>query len=60
MVRRFRLACARAVSWPSLVRAGIQEGMRVLIDRHLDQRPPVRKLLQWGYGGGRSELSRAV
>lgn len=60
VVRRFRLACARAVSWPSLVRAGIQEGMRVLIDRHLDQRPPVRKLLQWGYGGGRSELSRAV
>jgi flavin-dependent dehydrogenase len=60
VVRRFRLACARAVSWPSLVRAGIQEGMRVLIDRELDRRPPVKKLLQWGYGGGRSELSRAV
>lgn len=60
VVRRFRLACARAVSWPSLVRAGIQEGMRVLIDRELDRREPVKKLLQWGYGGGRSELSRAV
>lgn len=60
VVRRFRLACARAVSWPSLVRAGIQEGMRVLIDKELDTRPPVKKLLQWGYGGGRSELSRAV
>jgi hypothetical protein len=34
--------------------------MRVLIDRELDTRPPVKKLLQWGYGGGRSELSRAV
>ena len=48
------------MSWPSLVRAGIQEGMRVLIDRELDRREPVKKLLQWGYGGGRSELSRAV
>ncbi len=60
VVRQFRLACARAVSWPSLVRAGIQEGMRVLIDHDLDRRPPVRRLLQWGYGSGRSELSRAV
>lgn len=59
LVRRYRLACARAVSWPSLVRAGIQEGMRVLIDRGLDRRAPVRRLLQWGYGSGRSELSRA-
>lgn len=59
VVRRYRLACARAVCWPSLVRAGIQEGMRVLIDRGLDRRPRVRGLLQWGYGSGRSELSRA-
>ena len=58
LVRRYRLACARAVSWPSLVRAGIQEGMRVLIDRGLDRRAPVRRLLQWGYASGRSELSR--
>lgn len=60
VVRRFRLACARAVTWPSLVRAGIQEGMRVLIDRGLDRRPQVRSLLQWGYGAGRSELSRSA
>ena len=60
VVRRFRLACARAVTWPSLVRAGIQEGMRVLIDHELERRTPIKRLLQWGYGSGRSELSRAV
>ena len=60
VVHRYRLACARAVSWPSLVRAGIQEGMRVLLDRDLDRRAPIKRLLQWGYGGGRSELSRAT
>jgi len=60
VVRRYRLACARAITWPSLVRAGIQEGMRVLIDHQLERRPPIRRLLQWGYGSGRSELSRAV
>jgi flavin-dependent dehydrogenase len=59
VVRRYRLACARAVCWPSLVRAGIQEGMRVLIDPRPRPPPPVRGLLQWGYGSGRSELSRA-
>ena len=59
VVRRFRLACARTVSWPSLVRAGIQESMRVLVDRGLDRHAMVRGALQWGYGSGRSELSRA-
>lgn len=59
-VRRYRLACARAVAWPSLLKAGIQEGMRLLIDRHLDRRPAVRGLLQWGYGGGHGEFSKAV
>lgn len=59
-VHRFRLACARAVSWPSLLKAGIQEGMRVLVGLHLDRRPAVRGLLQWGYGGGHSEFSKAV
>lgn len=60
VVRRFRLACARAVSWPSLVRAGIQEGMRVLLDRDLDRRTLVKQLLRWGYAGGHTELSRAT
>lgn len=58
LVRRYRLACARAVSWPSLVRAGIQEAMRLLIDHDLDRSPTIHRLLKWGYGGGRSELSR--
>lgn len=60
VVRRFRLACARAVSWPSLVRAGIQEGMRILLERDLDRRAPVKRLLRWGYAGGHTELSRAT
>lgn len=59
-VRRYRLACARAVAWPSLVKAGIQEGMRLLIGLRLDRRPAVRGLLQWGYDGGLREASKAL
>lgn len=59
-VRRYSFACARAVTWPSLLKAGIQETMRVIIDRGFDRRPAVRGLLQWGYGGGHGEFSKAV
>ena len=55
-VRRYRLACARAVSWPSLVKAGIQEAMRMVVGLRLDRRPAVRGLLQWGYSGGHGDL----
>jgi hypothetical protein len=34
--------------------------MRVLIDHELERRTPIKRLLQWGYGSGHSELSRAV
>jgi geranylgeranyl reductase family protein len=55
-VRRYRLACARAVSWPSLVKAGIQETMRLIVGLRLDRRSSVRGLLQWGYSGGHGDL----
>jgi geranylgeranyl reductase family protein len=59
-VRRYRLACARAVAWPSLLKAGIQEGMRLIVGLRLDRRPAIRGLLQWGYGSGQAEFSKAV
>ncbi len=59
VVRSYRLACARTISWPSLVRAGIQEGMRWLVDHRLESHPIVLRSLRWGYGSGHSELSRA-
>jgi geranylgeranyl reductase family protein len=60
VVARYRRACARAIAWPSLVKLGIQEGMRALIHHGLDRAAPVRALLRWGYGSGRGEFSKAV
>lgn len=59
-VRRYRLACARAVHGPSLVKAGIQEAMRLLVARGWDRSPAVQRALRWGYGSGRGEFSKAV
>lgn len=59
-VRAYRLACARAIAWPSLVKAGIQEGMRLLVARGWDRSPSVQRALQWGYGSGRGEFSKAI
>lgn len=59
-VRGYRLACARAIAWPSLVKAGIQEGMRILVDRGWDRKPAIQRALQWGYGSGRGEFSKAI
>lgn len=59
-VRAYRLACARAIAWPSLVKAGIQEGMRLLVARGWDRKAAVQRALQWGYGSGRGEFSKAI
>lgn len=59
-LRAYRLACARAIAWPSLVKAGIQESMRLVVARGWDRRPAVQRALQWGYGSGRGEFSKAI
>lgn len=59
-LRRFRLACARAVHGPSLLKSAIQESLRLLVARGWDRSPAVQRALQWGYGSGRAEFSKAV
>jgi geranylgeranyl reductase family protein len=59
-IRSYRLACARAIAWPSLVKASIQEGMRVLVGRGWDRSAMVQRALQWGYGSGRGEFSKVA
>ena len=58
--RRFRLACARAISWPSAARVAIQRGMEVVVDLHLYRLRAVRTALEWGYGAKSLEVSKSV
>lgn len=58
--RRFQLEAARGIGWPSAVRAGIQRGMQLIVDRDLYRSRAVRNLLAWGYGRDALEVSKSL
>jgi menaquinone-9 beta-reductase len=58
--RRYRLASARAVAWPSALRIGIQETMAAIVGLGLYRSRAVRGLLEWGYGRSALEVSKSV
>jgi len=57
---RYQLACAHELGWSSLAKAGIQQGLQLLIDSGLYKHQLARQLLEWGYGGSRMEASKTT
>lgn len=58
--RAYQRACARAILWPSRVRLGIQEAMRVLVASGAYRRPLVQRALTWGYGSDALEITKGT
>jgi len=58
--RRYRVRAAREVGWPSALRIGIQESMKLVVGLGLYRSRVVRSLLEWGYGKSALEISKAV
>jgi geranylgeranyl reductase family protein len=58
--RRYRLRAAREVGWPSALRIGIQQSMKLVVGLGLYRSSAVRSLLEWGYGRSALEISKAV
>lgn len=58
--RRFRRATALTIDAPSELRARIQDGMRLIVERGLWRSPSVHAALGWGFGRGSLELTKDV
>ncbi|PRQ05618.1 NAD(P)/FAD-dependent oxidoreductase [Enhygromyxa salina] len=57
-VRGYQRACERAIVWPSQLRLGVQEAMRVLVSTRAYRRPLIKRALAWGYGGDALEITK--
>ncbi|KIG18868.1 geranylgeranyl reductase [Enhygromyxa salina] len=57
-IRAYQRACERAIVWPSQLRLGVQEAMRVLVSTRAYRRPLIKRALAWGYGGDALEITK--
>lgn len=55
---QYQRACERAIVWPSQLRLGVQEAMRVLVSTRAYRWPPIKRALAWGYGGDTLEITK--
>lgn len=56
--RAYQRECERAIVWPSQLRLGVQEAMRVLVSTRAYRRPLIKRALAWGYGGDALEITK--
>jgi geranylgeranyl reductase family protein len=56
--RAYQRACERSIVWPSQLRLGVQEAMRVLVSTRAYRRPLIKRALAWGYGGDALEITK--
>lgn len=59
-VSRHRARLTVEIGATSWLKGQIQDGVRWVVDRGLDERPAVVRALQWGYGRGLAEVSKSV
>ncbi len=58
LVRAYQRACERAIIWPSMLRLGVQEAMRVLVDTGVYRSALVKRALSWGYEADTLEMTK--
>ena len=56
--RAYQRACERAIIWPSMLRLGVQEAMRTLVESGAYRRPLIKRALAWGYQGDALEITK--
>ncbi|PRQ00019.1 putative oxidoreductase [Enhygromyxa salina] len=55
--RAYQRECERAIVWPSKLRIGVQEAMRVLVQTGAHRSALIERALEWGYEGDALEIT---